>query len=67
MFTLPWGEKYANGEISCSNDVFGDVARNKVKQCYCEAEVPPRTVKCGTEGGDCVCTGTVYYGVEKVG
>lgn len=68
MFTFPWAQKDVFGSVDCSNDVFGDVARGKPKQCYCEAEMEGPTIEqCGSEGDECVCLGKVYYGLQKMG
>jgi hypothetical protein len=68
MFTFPWAEREANGAIPCRSDVFGEVARNVSKQCYCESEnLPPKQQKCASEGEECVCSGKVFYGRENIG
>jgi hypothetical protein len=67
MLTFPYAEKEVNGVVDCTNDVFGEVARGLAKQCYCESEADaPKVEKCGLEGDECVCAGTVYYGRETI-
>ena len=42
----------------CDNNRSGDAAHNYSKHCICVAEAAP----CASEGEECDCTGTVYYG-----
>lgn len=58
----------SSGGISCSNEVFGDPAPNRVKSCFFESNVTvtaSQGVRCADENQACNFTGraTVYYGV----
>jgi S-adenosylmethionine hydrolase len=40
MIKFPFVEKHMFGNISCSDDQFGNVARDTTKQCFCASEMP---------------------------
>ena len=70
MVSFPWDKKQVSGSIDCTVAEFSEVAKGVAKQCYCEAQfAPPKIDRCASEGPDaeCVCSGKVYYGLEKVG
>ena len=69
MIKFPFVEKHMFGNISCSDDQFGNVARDTTKQCFCATEMPTQKVeRCGLERNRDVCTGhgTVYFGSEVI-
>lgn len=69
MLKFPFAEKKIFGNVSCSSDVFGNVARESSKQCFCAIESPALKVeRCGTERehSECLGSGFVYYGREVI-
>jgi hypothetical protein len=72
MVKTGWTSTLSNGDLLCQQNSFdGDPDYGHDKQCFCaqdpEYELAPPVEKCALEKDktDCVCTGTVYYGVAN--
>jgi len=60
----------ASREVSdwsgCSNKDFGnDPFPGVKKQCFCEPRPEYKPFRCADDGEDCMCKGTVIYGLKK--
>jgi len=69
MLKFPFVEKKSFGNTTCSTDVFGNIARDSSKQCFCLSDTPTQKVeRCGTERehSECLGSGYVYYGKEVI-
>ena len=69
MIKFPFTEQKVFGNVSCSSDVFGNVARGYSKQCFCASEFADMKVdRCALERdhAECIGDGFVYYGKEAI-
>lgn len=65
-----WTSLLSNGQLLCDQNSFsGDPVYGHDKQCFCEADPSydpaPPVERCALEGDECICQGTVYYGVKN--
>ena len=58
MIKFPFSEQKVFGNVSCSSDVFGNVARGYSKQCFCASEYADMKVeRCALERDHAECVG----------
>lgn len=68
MVKYGWTSTLSTGDLACVDTSFdGDPDYGHDKQCFCETdpsqEAPPPVERCSeNEGGECSCSGTVFYG-----
>lgn len=68
MMKNGWTSTISNGDLLCDVNSFnGDPAYGHDKQCFCAAdpsyEPAPPVERCANENEECVCQGTVYFGI----
>lgn len=64
-----WTSLLSNGQLLCDQNSFdGDPSYGHEKQCFCDAdpsyEPQPPVDHCADENEECICQGTVYYGLK---